>query len=202
MINIVKIALTSIIIVLNIVGCNNFPSKISDYVINNCSFANSDTCYINLKDVFNVDYDTLFIVSSIENITGIRNISGCKTLEKNFRFSLDEDLKIFTLKKDGKVVYYDLCHICSAKLEIDLYSFKNIYDIGFFDGEETYSTGNFSADSIFLIKRNNSDSDFYTLYCRMEERNNKKKYIKKNAVHPYQKRTGDRVSEDDWIILE
>jgi hypothetical protein len=50
--------------------------QLTTYIEKKCSFDNKDTCYINLKDVFNVDYDTMFVFDEYTQLQGVRLILG------------------------------------------------------------------------------------------------------------------------------
>lgn len=205
MVNLFKSTLLAAAIILSTTRCNTniTPNIIEDYIISNCKFDDLNESHINLKKVLDVDYDTLFIVNGLENTPGIRNITGYKTFNKKkpFYWKWDENVYIFVLKKDGKVVYHDLCDIHSNIMRIDLPSFKEIYGKGFFDGGEVYSTGRFTADSIFLVRRKGCGSNSYNLLCRNTD-SIKKRYIKRDAIPIYQKRRGETIDEENWVIIE
>ena len=203
MVNLFKFTLLAAVIILSTTRCNTniTPNIIEDYIISNCNFDDLNESHINLKKVLNIDYDTLFVIYSLENTTGIRNISGYKKFEKNFiNFGWNEDVYIFVLKKDGRVVYYDLCNLYSRKIHIDLYSFKEIYCKGYFDNEEVYSTGRFTTDSIFLVRRKGCGSNSYNLLCRNTD-SIKKRYIKRDVIPIYLK-PGETPDMENWVIIE
>ena len=205
MVNLFKFTLLAAIITLNTTGCitNKTPDMIGDYIISNCKFDDLNESHINLKKVLNIDYDTLFIINSLEDTPGIRNITGYKTFEKkHFYLGWDEDVYIFVLKKDGKVVYHDLCGIYSNIMQIDLYSFKEIYGKGFFDGSEVCSYGCFTADSIFLVRQISTEREphYYNLSC-INGDTIKKRYIKRDVIPIYLK-PGETLDMENWVIIE
>lgn len=112
------------------------------YIEKKCSFNNKDTCYINLKDVFNVDYDTMFVFDEYTQLQGVRLILGLEEYDnKNSLlpngFLVEDSHKKIILIKNRNIVYED---------DIQSHYF---YD----DGTIITKTGTFDKDSFVHYAR-------------------------------------------------
>lgn len=130
----------------------NTDKKLSSYIENECDFTNKDTCYLDLKNVFQVDYDTMFVfreytqLQGVKLITGIEDYSGKNTLLPK-GFLVEDSYRKILLIKNRKIVYED---------DIKSTYFDNgitIEKIGTFDGEPYTHTANMFVSSKFLVRK-------------------------------------------------
>ena len=184
------------------VGCT--VRKIENYVKKNCNFELSDSCYIDLRKALNVDYDTLFIIEGVMNKAGMKSISGYEMKDYlRYLLHIDEDKYLYVLKKDNRVVYSNFDTYYSGKLSLSLDNFDKIYATKNIGDDENYDSGWFSTDTMFLIKHIKCfDGSYrYSLSCRNTD-STKKRYIKKDAIPIYQKRRGETLDMENWVIIE
>lgn len=202
----INIIVLTVVIFFTTVSCivNNIGENIEKYVERNCNFEEIDECYIDLKKALKVEYDTLFIIEGMMNEVLFKSISGY-TMKKNFfhYWLVDEDVYLFVFKKNNKVVYSNFSSLYSKRLSINLDSFNRIYATKNIDDYEDCYFGYFSADSLFIVKRYkfNGGNVRYELLCRPID-SKKKQYIKKNAIPIFQNKTGEKINEEGWTIIE
>ena len=85
-------------------GCSNTDNKLNNYIESHCNFNLADTCYINLKDALNIEYDKMYFFVEYTSEDEISEIMGIPY--SNTKRIHDSEKKIILLKND-KVVYDD-----------------------------------------------------------------------------------------------
>ena len=63
-------------------SCAHTPQKIERYIKNHCDLRTVDTCFIDLSQALETDYDTMYVFNSLIPLTGIQNIIGIKDYGK------------------------------------------------------------------------------------------------------------------------
>jgi len=148
-----------------LLGCNNKKqSQFYSYIERNCEFKDNDSCYIDLKDFFRVNYDTMYVFGEYSQLEGVKLISGVQNYEnsnimmpngflvedsynkiiliKNQEIVLDEDMKVPYLYDDG----------------------IEVKRVGVFDGEPYTHYAKMFLTSKFLVVRGKNGSSYYYVY--------------------------------------
>ncbi|MCL2802100.1 MAG: hypothetical protein FWD28_10115 [Treponema sp.] len=141
-----------VIILLSIcffVGCSNTESKLDRYIKLNCNFKKSDVCYIDIKEVLNVDFDEMYIFYRTVTKDEISEVIGIPYSNKKIKDDIfDYDLFYYDNKywiillKNKKIVYED--EFSQSKLEFAFFD-NSIDENSWFP---TYYT-----TSIFRVER-------------------------------------------------
>lgn len=108
-----------LIVISCLFSCKSKDDRFTSYIDKNCNFDAEDTCYINLKNIFKVDYDTMFVFEEYTQLQGIRLILGINSynstniLMPKGMLVEDSHNKIILIKnhkivfeKDGKYPYF------------------------------------------------------------------------------------------------
>ena len=153
-------------VLLLLFGCNsNEQSQFYSYIESSCTFETNDTCYVDLKSFFKVDYDTMYVFGEYTQLEGIRLILGIKDYQSSNvmmskGFLVEDSYNKIILLKDHKVVF-----------DVDV---KNPYfyndgvevkKIGVFDNEPYLHYGKIFTTSKFLVIRKGNKNDYYYI-CR------------------------------------
>ncbi len=85
-------------------SCSNPDDKLCLYIEEHCKLNTNDSCYINLKNALNVDYDTMYLFPGYPVPKEVFSFVLKMPYSKNKEHS-DGDRVI--LIKDGKIVYED-----------------------------------------------------------------------------------------------
>ncbi|MDR2578275.1 MAG: hypothetical protein LBC70_05630 [Chitinispirillales bacterium] len=84
------------------------PQKIEKYIEKNCHFEKTDTCYIDMRNVFKKNYDVMYVFHSSTRLKTVRDIMGIDNYRKWCRettaVGYDSDEFTIILVKDGKVI--------------------------------------------------------------------------------------------------
>lgn len=161
-----KIRNNSILIVfifLIIFGCNSSKERrFYSFIENNCSFENSDTAYIDLKDYFKVNFDTMYVFGEYTQLEGVRLILGIKNYRsKNAMmpkgFLVEDSHNKIILLKNHKIVFDE--DIKSPYFYDDGIEVKKV---GIFDGEAfTNYAKIFTTSKFMVIKKKNGNENYY-----------------------------------------
>lgn len=147
-----EIAITLIFITL--ISCNNTKlnthTKIKDYIDNNCD--KTDSCYINLSDLLDFSWDTMYIISS-----GVQEDDLLK-INKSIPITNQDfvDKILFTL--NGKVVLYEEYPVQNVE-----HAVKNEIVFG---KKNNYESFEYNDAKFLVTKEKRSTGDFYLLKHR------------------------------------
>lgn len=141
-------------------GCTSKDTdeKLSSYLKNECVFDTKNTCYLDLKKVFEVDYDTMFVFTEYTQLEGVRLILAMPDYNSNNvllpkGFLVEDSHRKIILVKNRRIVYED--DIKSSYFDNGI----EIKKVGIFDGEPYTHTANMFASSKFLVLK--KSTDFY-----------------------------------------
>ncbi|MDR1793098.1 MAG: hypothetical protein LBR36_06650 [Bacteroidales bacterium] len=138
------------------VGCinNNFDIKLYNYIQSNCNFVEKDTCLIDLRKIFQREYDTLYIFDGYEFAASVPLIAEDKQpsdIAHNGLLYSDEIDKV-VLVKNHKIIYetkwqHQFFFICKE---------NRIEKKGIFDGDSIIVSANFYSTPLFkVVKKHN-----------------------------------------------
>lgn len=130
----------------------SIPDKIDAFINNNHLFSKSDTCIINLSDVLNIEYDTMYLFNSVIPLSGLNDIIGRESSEDTYNqlaFIDSEDIYVY-FKKNEKIVLEDRFSK-KSHLEFNLDSFKKQYKTTLFDGDSIEVFGYYSSNNKFRV---------------------------------------------------
>jgi hypothetical protein len=158
----IKFLLIGSIIILITTSCLSPIQKIEKYVNKNCNFEIDDTCNIDIQKVLGVEYDTMYIFSSLIPISGVQRIIGTSDFKNSNKsadalLGTDSDMKFIFLKKDGKVVYEDK-YFSSSLLYLSSDNFIEVKGMGFFDGDSCETFGYMNINPIFKVIKTEDNS--------------------------------------------
>lgn len=145
-------------------GCrNNTDELINKYIEHNCAFNGKDTCYIDLKDVLNVDYDTMYVFGEYTQLQGIRLIIGVQDYnDENILlpkgFVVEDSHKKIILIKNGNIVYDN--DFKYPYFDDGIIITKN----GTFDGELFTHNAIMYTSSKFIVLRKVEGNDYTEKY--------------------------------------
>ena len=154
------------VIILITNSCLSPIQKIEKYINKNCNFEIQDTCKINMQKALGVEYDTMYIFSSLIPVSGVQRIIGTSDFSnssksENALLGRDSDMKFIFLKKNGKVVFEDKCY-SSSLLNLSSDNFTEVKGMGFFDGDSCEVSGYMNVNPIFKVVKTVDNS------CRLE----------------------------------
>ena len=152
------IVLIGFIVVLMLNSCAHTPQKIERYIKNHCDLRTVDTCFIDLNQALETDYDTMYVFNSLIPLTGIQNIIGIKDYGKckNPEMTLighDSETCRIILVKNNKVVYDDEYNFNDYNTKISFRDFSIVYGEGLFDGSIVKVSGYIYLDQIFMVTK-------------------------------------------------
>ena len=161
--------LVSCTIILFLTGCHTADNSIECYIDRYCDFSKNDTCYIDMRKVLNVDYDSMYIfywnttTQGVRDITGVEEYGDYKNLDKG-SFICSDEYRMLLIKK-GKIVYNRLGYSSTRKGHINMDSFILVKGDGYFDGKVIDDQGYFAPNPIFMVlkDRQNLEYDIYAL---------------------------------------
>lgn len=144
----------SLLLLLCLTSCQkSIPDKIEDFINKKHLFDKSDTCIINLFDVLNIEYDTIYLFNSLIPLSGLNDIVGRKNneviIQKNRLAGTDSDIHIY-FKKNGAIVLED-SFSKSNHLRIRWDSFQKQHKTTIFDGEPINVFGYYSSNNEFIV---------------------------------------------------
>lgn len=160
--------LVSCTIILFITGCHTVDNSIEYYIDHYCDFSKNDTCYIDIRKVLNVDYDSMYIFywsttsQGVRNITGVEEYGDYKNPDKG-SFVCSDDYRILLIK-NGKIVYNRLCYSSTKKIHINMESFILVKGDGYFDGKVVDDQGYFAPNPIFMVVKDKQSME-YDIYA-------------------------------------
>lgn len=139
-------------------SCTHTPQKIETYVKKYCNFKANDTCFIDLRKILKLDYDTMYVFGSLTPLTGVRNIIGINEYgkSKNPKIDLigyDSDMCRIILIKNGKVVYEDEYHYRNYRTRLLYENFHIVKGQGIFDGNSIDVKGYICTNHIFKVTK-------------------------------------------------
>jgi hypothetical protein len=152
-------SIMSLLLILFMCGCVHTDEKINKYIQTHCSFEVGDTCYIDLRKVFKVDYDTMYLFNDFTILDAIQNCLGSKSFEPKRPFkimAIEYNVYSVVLMKNGKIVYNDYKkYYGSSTIEYG----TPICIQGEFDGNIIIDTAYLYSSSVFKVVRQRNDTD-------------------------------------------
>lgn len=144
----------SLLLLLCLISCQkSIPDKIDAFINNNHLFDKKDTCIINLSDVLNIEYDTIYLFNSLIPLSGLNDVIGRKNneviIQENRLAGTDSDIHIY-FKKNGAIVLED-SFSKSNHLAIRWDSFQKQHKTTFFDGDSINVFGYYSSNKEFIV---------------------------------------------------
>ncbi len=151
------------LVLLVLLGCNGSKkSKFYSYIERNCTFEKSDTSYIDLKDFFQVNYDTMYVFGEYTQLKGVRLILGIQDYESSNAlmskgFLVEDSYNKIILLKDHKVLFDEdmkMPYLYSDGIEVK--------KEGVFDGEPyTHHAKIFTTSKFMIIREENENGEYY-----------------------------------------
>ncbi|MDI9312805.1 MAG: hypothetical protein QM535_21525 [Limnohabitans sp.] len=160
-----KNSILFVIALLLLLGCNsNKKNEFYSYIENKCIFENSDTCYIDLKDFFKVDYDTMYVFGEYIPLEGVRLILGMQDYKSSNAlmpkgFLVEDSYNKIILLKDHNVVFDE-----DIKNPYFYDDGIEVRKIGAFDGEPITHYAKIFTTSKFMIKKKRNGTGYYYIY--------------------------------------
>jgi len=153
------------IALLLLLGCNSSKkNEFYSYIESKCSFENSDTTYIDLKDFFRVDYDTMYVFGEYTLLEGVRLILNipdyeCSNALMTKGFLVEDSYNKIILLKDHRVVFDEdmkVPYLYSDGIEVKKQ--------GVFDGEPYIHHAKIFTTSKFMIVKKKYGAGHYYVY--------------------------------------
>jgi hypothetical protein len=151
------------IALLLLLGCNSSKkNEFYSYIESKCAFENSDTSYVDLKDFFKVDYDTMYVFGEYTQLEGVRLILGIQDYESSNAlmskgFLVEDSYNKIILLKDHKVVFDEdmkIPYLYSDGIEVK--------KEGVFDGEPyTHHAKIFTTSKFMILKMKDNGGNYY-----------------------------------------
>lgn len=159
-------------LVLLLVGCNQNQSDFNLF-LESCfkkNIINSDSCVVDLKDFFKMDYDTMYVFGEYMQLNGIRKIIGIDSYHSHNilmpnGFLVADSYNKVILIKDHKVIYDEDCmspYFYNIGVEVN--------KLGEFDGESfTYKAKIFLSSNFIVVRTKNGNMYEYVYYNIVED---------------------------------
>lgn len=152
-----------LMIILIINSCSSPIKKIEKYINNNCNFKISDTCNIDIQKALGVEYDTMYIFSALNPLSGVQRIIGIPDYRnsKNPERLLDgtyPDTYYIILIKKNKVVYENKYYPSQNLIFLFSDNFIEVKKMGIFDGDSCEASGYMNIYPIFKVVKKEDNS--------------------------------------------
>ena len=128
----------------------NVDNDIYKYIKRHCDFEKNDTCVIDLKDVFNIDYDLMYIFDGYAFRESVPIIAeGKKSTTDSSSFLYDTEIDHVVLVKNNKIVLerqwdHNFAYIHEGKM---------VEGEGIFDGRPYTHEAELYTSTIFKVSR-------------------------------------------------
>ena len=145
-------------------GCTDFDYKVEKYIVEHCDFEDYDTCFIDIKDIINIDFDTLFIFDGYslpESVTVIAEGDTNIVSEGDFIYGSEID-KIVCVK-NKKIIYQAKWQHKSIWLESEGVLVEKD---GIFDGKKglIYEADMYLTSKFKIVRVKEEDNIYYRMY--------------------------------------
>lgn len=143
-------------------GCtsNSFDAKLKDYIITYCDFSNKDTCRIDLKNIFKVDYDTMYLFDGYSSPESIPLIIEGKSTKLTGKFIYGTEKDMIVLSRNKKIVHKTGWKHQFVSISYDRFVEKK----GLFDGDSIVVSACIYVSSVFLVREVVDDKNKLTTY--------------------------------------
>jgi hypothetical protein len=153
-------------LLLLLLGCSsNKKNEFYSYIESKCAFEHSDTSYIDLKDYFKVDYDTMYVFGEYTQLEGVRLILGIQDYESTNAsmpkgFLVEDSHNKIILLKHHKVVFDE--DIMNPYFYNDGIEVKRM---GIFDSAPfPHYAKIFTTSKFMIIRKKNDNGGCYYIY--------------------------------------
>jgi len=159
----IKFLLIGTIILLITNSCLSPIQKIKKYINNNCNFETVDSCCIDIQKALGVEYDTMYIFSALNPISGVQRIIGISDYKnkKKPEGLLDgtyPDSYYIVLIKKNKVVYEKKYYPSQNLTFLFPDNFIEVKKMGIFDGDSCETFGYMNINPIFKVIKTEDNS--------------------------------------------
>ena len=152
-------------LLLLLLGCNSNKNEFYSYIESKCTFENSDTSYIDLRDYFKVDYDTMYVFGEYTQLEGIKLILGIQDYESTNAlmtkgFLVEDSYNKIILLKHHKVVFDE-----DIKIPYFYDDGIEVKRMGVFDNAPyPHYAKIFTTSKFMIIRKNNDNGSCHYIY--------------------------------------
>ena len=137
---------------------HHFPKKVERYISKHNILNDQGKGELDLREVLDIDYDTMYVFYSLTPLNGIQNIIGIKTYgdaEEPYTALIgsDSEMCIVIFIKNNKVVYEDEYYYSHYKLQVLFETFYKVNGCGVFDGNPAPVQGYMCTKHHFTVSR-------------------------------------------------
>ena len=145
---------------------HHFPKKVERYISKHNILNDQGKGELDLREVLDIDYDTMYVFRSLIPLNGVQNIIGIKTYgdaEDPYTALIGSDSEMcrVILIKNNKVVYEDEYYYSHYKLQVLFETFYKVNGCGVFDGNPAPVEGYMCTKHHFTVSRVSDDE--YTM---------------------------------------
>ena len=145
---------------------DHFPEKVEWYISKHKILNDQGKGELDLREVLDIDYDTMYVFYSLTPLNGIQNIIGIKTYgdaEDPYTALIGSDSEMCRIIfiKNKRVVYEDDYYYYEYKLNLEFETFRRISGYGIFDGSPIAVYGYICTKHHFTVSR--VSDDVYTM---------------------------------------
>ena len=145
---------------------DHFPEKVERYISKHNILNDQGKGELDLREVLDIDYDTIYVFYSLTPLNGIQNIIGIKTYgdaEDPYTALIGSDSEMCRIIfiKNKRVVYEDDYYYYEYKLNLEFETFRRISGYGIFDGSPIAVYGYICTKRHFTVSRVSDDE--YTM---------------------------------------
>ena len=137
---------------------HHFPKKVERYISKHNILNDQGKGELDLREVLDIDYDTMYVFHSLIPLNGVQNIIGIKTYgdaEDPYTALIGSDSEMcrVILIKNNKVVYEDEYYYSHYKLQVLFETFYEVNGYGIFDGNLAPVHGYMCTKHHFTVSR-------------------------------------------------
>jgi len=145
---------------------DHFPEKVERYISKHNILNDQGKGELDLREVLDIDYDTMYVFYSLTPLNGIQNIIGIKTYgdaEDPYTALIGSDSEMCRIIfiKNKRVVYEDDYYYYEYKLNLEFETFRRVSGHGIFDGSPIAVYGYICTKHHFTVSRVSDDE--YTM---------------------------------------
>ena len=141
---------------------SHFPDKIEGYVLKHNVLNDKGVGELDLCEVLDIDYDTMYVFHSLIPLNGVQNIIGIKTYgdaEDPYTALIGSDSEMCRIIfiKNKSVVYEDDYYYYEYRLNLQFETFHKISGYGIFDGNLAPVHGYMCTKRHFMVRKVSDD---------------------------------------------
>ena len=142
-------------------GCTcHFPEKVERYISKHNILNDQGKGELDLREVLDIDYDTMYVFCSFTPLNGVQNIIGIKDYGDSedpytALIASDSGMCRIIFIKNNSVVYEDDYY--KYRLSLQFETFRKIKGNGIFDGQSISVYGYISTKHHFTVSRGSDD---------------------------------------------